>query len=70
MSPGFTESQPSVVVTSAALPAKGSPDRLAFDWRIAAMALYAAGALFFFVRIVVGWLLGRRLGPAPSASLR
>jgi len=32
-----------------------------FDWRIAATALYVVGALFFLVRIAVGWLLGWRL---------
>ena len=38
-----------------------SAARLAFDWRIAVSALYAAGALFFFARIAAGWILARRL---------
>ena len=61
VSPDITEPQPSVAVTSPALEGKERPSRLAFDWRIAAIALYAAGALFFFVRIAVGWILARRL---------
>ena len=60
-SPDFTEPQPSVAVTSPALEAKESPSRLAFDWRMAVGALYAAGALFFFARIAAGWILARRL---------
>jgi hypothetical protein len=61
VSRGFTEPQPSVAGTSPALEAKARPSRLAFDWRIATIALYAAGALFFFVRIAAGWILARRL---------
>jgi beta-lactamase regulating signal transducer with metallopeptidase domain len=56
-----TESQRSVAVTSPTLEANQGPNRLAFDWRIAAIALYIVGLLFCFVRIAVGWLLGRRL---------
>ena len=60
VSPDSTEPQPSGV-SSQALETKDRSGRLAFDWRIAAIALYAAGALFFFVRIAVGWILARRL---------
>src|SRR6185503_2729252 len=41
VSPGFTETQRSVAVTTPTLEAKASPGRFAFDWRIAAIALYA-----------------------------
>jgi hypothetical protein len=61
MSADVTERQPSVAVTSPALEGKERPSRLAFDWRIAAIALYAAGAVFFFARIGIGWFLARRL---------
>jgi hypothetical protein len=61
VSPDVTERQLSAAVTSPALEGKQSPSRLAFDWRIAAIALYAAGAVFFFARIAIGWLLARRL---------
>lgn len=61
VAPAFNELQPSVAATSRALDAKKHPSRFAFDWRIAAAAVYAAGALFLFVRIAVGWVLARRL---------
>ena len=61
VNPDVTGPQSSVAVTSPALEANDRPSRLAFDWRIAAIWLYVVGALFFFVRIAVGWLLGRRL---------
>jgi hypothetical protein len=61
VSADFTEPRPSVGVSSPALEANDRSGRLAFDWRIAAIALYAAGALFFFVWIAVGWILARRL---------
>ncbi len=57
----FTEPLPAVAVNSPSLGAKSSRNRPAFDWRVAAIVFYSAGVLFFFVRIVVGWLLGRRL---------
>ena len=61
VSPEVTGPQRSVAVTGPALDAKERPRRSAFDWRIAATAVYAAGALFFFVRIAAGWTLARRL---------
>jgi hypothetical protein len=61
VSAASTEARPSGAVTSPPLKAKESPSGLAFDWRVAATALYAAGALFFFVRIAAGWILARRL---------
>ena len=61
VSPDVPEAQSSVAVTSPALEAKGRSSRLAIDWRIAAVALYTVGALFFFVRVAVGWILARRL---------
>jgi Zn-dependent protease with chaperone function len=61
VSPDVTEPQFSVAVISPALEAKASPSGLAFDWRIAVSALYAAGALFLFARIAAGWILARRL---------
>ena len=60
-SPDVTGPRPSVAVASPSLDPKGSPHRPASDWRIAAIALYAAGALLFFVRIAAGWMLARRL---------
>lgn len=60
-SPDVTARQPSGAVTSPILEGKERPSRPAFDWRIAAIALYAAGAVFFFARIGIGWLLTRRL---------
>jgi Zn-dependent protease with chaperone function len=59
--PAFTELHPSGAVTSPAVKANESPSGLAFDWRMVATALYAAGALFFLVQIAVGWILARRL---------
>ena len=61
VSPDSMAPRSSVGVSSPALEARDRSGRLAFDWRIAAFALYAAGALFFFVRISTGWLLTRRL---------
>jgi len=62
LSTHLTGPKPSVVVTSMALETKeGSKRRLTLNWRIVAIALYAAGALFFFFRISVGWIIGRRL---------
>ena len=60
-SPDFTGRQSSVAVTRPALGAKERSRRLAFDWRLAAGAVYAAGALFFSVQIAVGWIFARRL---------
>jgi beta-lactamase regulating signal transducer with metallopeptidase domain len=51
----------STVVTGPAVDAKVSPARALIDARIATMALYGAGALFFFIRIAAGWILARRL---------
>ncbi|OFW07155.1 MAG: hypothetical protein A3H96_01755 [Acidobacteria bacterium RIFCSPLOWO2_02_FULL_67_36] len=61
VSPDFTDLQPSLAVTSSALEAKESPIRFTLDRRSAAIALYAAGVLFFFVRLAGGWMLARRL---------
>jgi hypothetical protein len=61
VSSAVTEPQPSVGVSSPGLEANDRSGRLAFGWRIAAIALYAAGTLFFFVRIAGGWILARRL---------
>jgi beta-lactamase regulating signal transducer with metallopeptidase domain len=47
--------------TAPGIPPMEKTDRSSFDWRLAISALYLAGALLFFVRIVVGWILGRRL---------
>jgi hypothetical protein len=52
---------PSIAVSVPAADAHGRSRRLAFDGRIAAIALYAAGVLFFVVRITAGWILARRL---------
>ena len=60
----FTGRQPSVAITSPILEAKAGPRwRPTFrsGYQIAATALYAAGALFLFVRIGIGWILARRL---------
>src|SRR5688500_7387185 len=38
-----------------------APAASLLDWRTAAIALYAAGVLFFFIRMAGGWLLARRL---------
>ena len=40
--------------------ATASPRR-AFDWRLAAAALYAAGVLLFLIPIAAGWIQARRL---------
>lgn len=40
---------------------KVSPQRAAIDTRAAMLALYGAGALFFFIQISSGWMLARRL---------
>jgi beta-lactamase regulating signal transducer with metallopeptidase domain len=64
MNPIFAERQSSVAPTSRALEAKASPPwRPTFrsGYQIAVVALYVAGALFFFVRIAAGWILARRL---------
>jgi hypothetical protein len=61
VSPDFTDPQRSVGVSKPTLEANKGPGRFAFDWRVAATALYVVGALFFFVRIGAGWLLGQRL---------
>jgi beta-lactamase regulating signal transducer with metallopeptidase domain len=51
----------SAVVTGPAVDAKVSPAHAIIDARIATMALYGAGALFFFIQIAAGWILARRL---------
>jgi len=61
VSPDVAGRPRAVGVSGPALEANVSPIRRDFDWRIAAIALYVVGALFFFIRIVAGWLLGRRL---------
>jgi hypothetical protein len=61
VSPDFTDLQLSLAATSSGLEAKESPIRFTFDRRSAAIALYAAGVLFFFVRLAGGWMLARRL---------
>ena len=52
------------------LDAKEAPARVPFDWRAAAIVLYAAGVLFFLVRLAGGWIMARRLvaGAARVAS--
>jgi hypothetical protein len=63
-SPPLTEDvapPPTVVENRAAVEAAESPRRFVFNWRIAAVVVYAAGALFFFIRIAAGWMLARRL---------
>jgi hypothetical protein len=47
--------------TGAAPEAQPAPARFPVDWRAAALALYGAGVLFFFVRLAGGWLMARRL---------
>ena len=61
VSQDFIGPRPSGGVTSPALDAKARPRHPAVDWRIAVMAVYAAGAVFFFVQIAVGWMLARHL---------
>ena len=54
--------QPSApVVTGPPVDAQAGPERPVMDARIAAMAIYSAGALFVFIRIGGGWILARRL---------
>ena len=60
-SPGFSEPQVSRVAAGPGREVQTSPARASFDWRTAAIALYAAGVLFFFARIAGGWILARRL---------
>lgn len=57
-----TVTQPSaVVVTRPVVDAWETSGRGAIDARTAMLALYVGGAVFFFIRIVVGWMLTRRL---------
>jgi hypothetical protein len=49
------------VVTSPAVEAKDGRTPLAINWRSAAITVYAAGTLFFFIRMAGGWTLARRL---------
>jgi beta-lactamase regulating signal transducer with metallopeptidase domain len=51
----------SAVIPGPALDVKVSPARAVIDARVATMAVYGAGALFFFIRIAAGWILARRL---------
>src|SRR3954464_11778013 len=60
LSAGSASLQPAAT-SAPAFPAMGKVNDSSADWRFATLALYAAGALLFFVRIVVGWILGRRL---------
>src|SRR5688500_8633253 len=57
----LTEFESSPATTSPAPDAQPAPARLPVDWRTAAIALYAAGVLFFFVRLAGGWIMARRL---------
>ena len=59
--PASTPTLPSDVIKSPAVAAKAGPTPLAVNWRIAAITVYAAGALFFFIRMAAGWTLARRL---------
>src|SRR4051812_2751176 len=60
VSAGSASLQPAAT-SAPGFPAIGKLNRSSFDWRFATLALYAAGVLLFFVRIVAGWILGRRL---------
>ena len=60
-SPDFSEPQVSRSAAGPGREVQTSPARASFDWRSAPIALYAAGVLFFFVRIAGGWILARRL---------
>ena len=55
------EREASLAGMSQALEAEDTPARRPVDWRAAAIALYAAGVVFFVVRIAGGWILARRL---------
>jgi beta-lactamase regulating signal transducer with metallopeptidase domain len=53
--------QPSAVVIRPALNARRGSGRDAIDAQTGMLTLYGVGALFFFIRIVVGWVLTHRL---------
>jgi beta-lactamase regulating signal transducer with metallopeptidase domain len=53
-----------LAVASAAIEHQSSPavsSTVPFQWDTLAFALYAAGLLFFLIRLVAGWLFARRL---------
>ncbi|HJR60365.1 MAG TPA: M56 family metallopeptidase [Vicinamibacterales bacterium] len=54
-------SEPQPIPAVSAVQGQHGPAGLPFDWRTAAIAVYAAGVLFFLVRIAGGWILARRL---------
>ncbi|MEX2662672.1 MAG: M56 family metallopeptidase [Vicinamibacterales bacterium] len=57
----LAEFEGSLATTSPALEAQRTLPRLPFDWRTAAITLYGAGLVFFFVRLAGGWIVARRL---------
>jgi beta-lactamase regulating signal transducer with metallopeptidase domain len=57
----LTELESALGTTGPGLESQATPSRLPVDWRAAAIALYAAGMVFFVVRIAGGWILARRL---------
>jgi hypothetical protein len=60
--PGITEWQQPAAASASDIPrARSAAIRPPFDWQAVAVAVYAAGLLFFLVRLAGGWLLARRL---------